>query len=353
MAGLSRRRRRTIVYGTLIALAVTTIWTAGFRSSTKEAPATAEQIPAMGISAGAGPEDVVTPEPEPAVTEALPAPAASPPAAQAEPSPDPKRAEPVPAVRTYLVVAGDTIEAIALRFGLKTSSILWSNRIEDETLLQIGQELLIPAVDGLIHTVAEGDTLWEVATLHGGDVDQVIRANNTSPELLQPGQHLLIPGGRPRPRPIQVASRSGAGERRPATADTAQAPSSGGWLWPLRGVLTDGFGWRIHPVTGARNFHEGIDIGVPEGTPIAASRSGKVTLAEWYGGYGLTVRVDHGGGLVSRYSHNSALLVKVGETVRAGQIIARSGNTGTSTGPHLDFGIYRSGVPFDPLTVLP
>lgn len=342
MAGLSRRRRRILTYGTMIALAVTTSWTLGYKPA---AELTAEPA-------------AVRAEPGPAVAEMLKAPAASPPAAAPDSFAEARKAEPVPAVRTYRVIQGDTVEAIALRFGLQPTSILWSNPIEDEDLLQIGQELLIPAVDGLVHTVAEGDTLWEIATAHSGDVDQVVRANNTSPESLQPGQHLLVPGGRPRPRSIQVATRSGTEERRPAIALAAQteagsAPSSGGWLWPLRGEITDGFGWRIHPVTGARNFHEGIDIGVPEGTPIAASRSGKVTIAEWYGGYGLTVRVDHGGGLVSRYSHNSALLVKVGEAVSAGQIIARSGNTGVSTGPHLDFGIYRNGIPFDPMTVLP
>lgn len=349
MAGLSRRRRRILTYGTVIALAVTTSWMIGFRPATEWA---AQPV------AGATEPVPAAAEPNLVSTATLTAPAGHTPGARAEPVIEPKKANSVPAVRTYQVIQGDTVEVIALRFGLQPTSVLWSNRIEDENLLQIGQELLIPAVDGLVHTVAEGDTLWEVAIAHSGDVDQVVRANNTSPESLQPGQHLLIPGGRPRPRPTQVASRSGTAERRTAAAPAAQteagsAPSAVGWLWPLRGEVTDGFGWRTHPVTGSRNFHEGIDIGVPEGTPIAASRSGKVTMAEWYGGYGLTVRVDHGGGVVSRYSHNSALLVKVGEAVSAGQIIARSGNTGVSTGPHLDFGIYRNGVPFDPMTVLP
>lgn len=254
----------------------------------------------------------------------------------------------------YRVTDGDTAEGIAARFGLKTSTILWSNGLTEDSLLQIGQELLIPAVDGLVHTVKEGDTLWDIASLYGVDVDKVVLANpDISPDSLQPGQRLLIPNGVPPRRAVMVASRSGSAEpSRSGRQPPTQTPHRE-LVWPLRGPITERFGWRTHPVYGTRNFHEGIDIGVPPGTPVRAVAAGKVIFAGSYGGYGLTVKIDHGGGLVSRYSHNSELLVQEGESVEAGQVIAKSGNTGVSTGPHLDFGLYRDQVPIDPLTMLP
>lgn len=265
---------------------------------------------------------------------------------------------PPPKVRPYAVVSGDTVEAIAQRFGLLPVTVLSSNQLTDESLLQVGQQLLIPAKDGLLYTVQAGDNLWDVATLYQVEVDQVIRSNpDIAPDALQPGQVLLLPGVvRPRRSNI-VVSRSGFAPRG-ATPSPSPAPGSGrktagaDLQWPLRGEITEYFGWRTHPVYGTRNYHEGIDIAIPEGTAVAAIAAGTVTLSEWYGGWGLTVKIDHGGGLVSRYSHNGVLLVKPGETVAAGQVIARSGNTGVSTGPHLDFGIYQQGKPVDPLEIL-
>lgn len=220
-----------------------------------------------------------------------------------------------------------------------------------ERSLQIDQELEIPAADGLLHTVAEGDTIWDVATLYSVDADSVIRANpELSPDTLQPGQRLLVPGATPPRRTNQVVSRSGHRAEPPAELPLPRPDSL---LWPVSGTITDYFGWRTHPVYGTANFHEGIDIAVAVDTPVRAVAAGTVTLAEWYGGYGLTVRIDHGGGLVSRYSHNDALLVTPGDSVQAGQVVARSGNTGVSTGPHLDFGLYQEGKPFDPLSQLP
>lgn len=258
------------------------------------------------------------------------------------------KAEPPPKVRAYKVAPGDTAEAIAGQFGLQTSSVLWSNGLREDSLLQIDQELLIPATDGLIHQVSDGDTFWDLAVTYDVEVDELILANpDISPDALQPGQRMVVPQGTPPRRATQVASRSGG------SADRATVASAGGLIWPLTGEITDRFGWRTHPVYGTRNYHEGIDIGVPPGTPIRAAGAGRVTLAAWYGGYGLTVRIDHGNGLVSRYSHDSELLVQVGDWVEAGQVIALSGNTGVSTGPHLDFGLYRNGAPIDPLSMLP
>lgn len=120
----------------------------------------------------------------------------------------------------------------------------------------------------------------------------------------------------------------------------------------VRMVVTSGFGKRVHPITRKVTSHDGIDLSAPKGTRILASRSGKVTFAGEADGYGLLVIVDHGQGVETRYAHASAMLVKEGQEVKAGQVIAKVGNTGRSTGPHLHFEIRRHGRPVDPWPLL-
>ena len=118
---------------------------------------------------------------------------------------------------------------------------------------------------------------------------------------------------------------------------------------PIEGYLTSGFRYRIHPITGRRTFHKGVDISVPLSTPIMAPLEGKVIYSGDRGGYGLMLEIDHGLGVTTRYAHNSKLLVKVGEEVVFGQIIAEVGSTGHSTGPHLHYEIRIDGIAVDPL----
>jgi murein DD-endopeptidase MepM/ murein hydrolase activator NlpD len=141
--------------------------------------------------------------------------------------------------------------------------------------------------------------------------------------------------------------------RPPAPKDKADiAVKAPGRKPSVRLVVTSGFGLRVHPVSRRQSSHDGVDLSAPKGTRILASRSGRVTFAGEAGGYGLLVIVDHGQGVETRYAHASALLVKVGQTVRAGQTIAKVGNTGTSTAPHLHFEIRRHGRPVDPWPLL-
>lgn len=121
-----------------------------------------------------------------------------------------------------------------------------------------------------------------------------------------------------------------------------------GMLWPVRGRITSEFGWRVHPILKTKRYHSGLDIAVPQGTPVAAAAGGKVILSGWVGGYGKTVIIDHGGGISTLYGHNSSLLVKEGNVVRAGQIIAKAGSTGLSTGPHVHFEVRRDGAATSP-----
>lgn len=107
--------------------------------------------------------------------------------------------------------------------------------------------------------------------------------------------------------------------------------------------VTSYYGYRVHPITGEKNYHKGLDIGMPEGTEILAGHGGTVTFAGNNGDYGLVVVIEDGEGLVSKYAHCSALLVSAGQTVNAGDLIAKVGNTGQSTGPHLHLEIIKDG----------
>jgi hypothetical protein len=120
-------------------------------------------------------------------------------------------------------------------------------------------------------------------------------------------------------------------------------------LWPVRGRISSGFGWRGNAMGGGGGeFHTGIDIPAPVGTPIRATGGGTVIRSDWYGGYGNTVIIDHGFGLTTLYAHNSVNLVRVGQRVERGDIIARVGTTGRVTGPHVHYEVRRNGRPIDP-----
>jgi len=122
------------------------------------------------------------------------------------------------------------------------------------------------------------------------------------------------------------------------------------FLMPLRGPVTSRFGLRRHPIFRLRQFHQGLDIAAPRGSPVAAAFGGKVLFTGWYGGYGKLVILDHGQGLSSLYGHLSAILVKPGQTVARGEIVGRVGSTGYSTGPHLHYEIRQNGRPVNPPT---
>ena len=127
---------------------------------------------------------------------------------------------------------------------------------------------------------------------------------------------------------------------------------SGVFIWPTSGPITSPFGYRIHPIFGTQIYHSGIDIGVDTGTPIMAADSGVVVEADWLGGYGYAVVIDHGNGLSTLYGHNSELAVSPGQSVQQGQGIAYAGSTGYSTGPHCHFEVRVDGSPVDPMGYL-
>lgn len=242
----------------------------------------------------------------------------------------------------YTVVEGDSLWAIARRFGTTVEVIAAANGISEGDFLRPGQTLRIPAAAsrgarqaaGLpTYTVRKGDTLWAIALKTGVRVEDLAEANGIQGDRLRVGQRLVIP--------------TGSVTRPPAVRALPRTRAVVAYLWPARGVVTSRFGtrWRSH--------HSGVDIAAPRGTPIRAARDGRVVRAGWYGGYGLVVVLDHGDGMETWYGHASAILVRVGQVVERGQVIARVGCTGACTGPHVHFEVRVRGQPVNPLRYLP
>lgn len=126
-----------------------------------------------------------------------------------------------------------------------------------------------------------------------------------------------------------------------------------GLIWPAKGPITSPFGWRINPIWGGREFHQGIDIAIGTGTKVLAAASGVVTYAGWMTGYGNVVILYHGSNVSTLYAHLEKFAVRKGEQVRQGQVIAYSDDTGWSTGPHLHFGVYIGNKAVNPMDYLP
>ncbi len=135
-------------------------------------------------------------------------------------------------------------------------------------------------------------------------------------------------------------------------ANTQQpAPVSAGMAWPVAGRITSYFGYRYHPILHFSRFHAGLDFGARWGSPIVAAADGQVVGAGWAGGYGRQVRIAHGGGVLTSYSHMSQIAAYSGEIVHRGQVIGYVGSSGLSTGPHLHYEVRKDGTPVNPLSV--
>ena len=143
----------------------------------------------------------------------------------------------------------------------------------------------------------------------------------------------------------QLAAAIRAAQAKDAGGPT-QTPSNAGLIWPVQGPVTSPFGWRWG------RMHQGIDIGVPYGTPIRAAAGGTIIYCGWESGYGNLVVIDHGGNLATAYGHQSAIAVACGQQVDQGQVIGYVGCTGHCFGPHLHFEVRVNGNPVDPLGYL-
>lgn len=246
-------------------------------------------------------------------------------------------------VIAYAVQEGDTMSTIAQTHGISLTTLLWSNDLSVRSVIRPGDELRIMPVDGVEHTVKSGDTVLALARKYSADASAVVSFNKLADAGdLRIGETLIIPGGvrpavAPAPRANTIA-RIFAPPR--ASTPSSAAPSAKGMIWPadLR-VITQYFGWS----------HTGLDIDCQYTNDNYAADDGIVQFSGWKGGYGLTVEVNHGNGIVTRYAHAARNYVSVGQSVSRGQPVALCGTTGRSTGTHLHFEVIVNGQFKNPL----
>ena len=198
---------------------------------------------------------------------------------------------------------------------------------------------------GLYHVVRPGENLYRISKAYDVSIEELARANGIKdPKLILSGQRLLIPGAR---RTVPVETIAPAEIGRPDHGTASIDPSDETLIWPIAGTVNSGFGAR------GSGFHDGIDIAAPEGSPVRAVEKGEVIYSDQIRGYGNIVIIRHRGGIVSVYAHNQVNLVRAGQDVEQGEIIAKVGSTGRVTGPHLHFEIRKHNVAQDPVRYLP
>lgn len=154
---------------------------------------------------------------------------------------------------------------------------------------------------------------------------------------------------------VKVASTSSNSSSSSSSAGSSEGfKGNGGSMGlPVTGArISSPYGYRIHPITGVKKLHTGTDFAVSQGTDVHAADSGNVIVAEWWNGYGNCVIIDHGNNIWTLYGHLSKINVQKGDNVKRGEVIAESGNTGASTGPHLHFEVRVNGTPVDPMPYL-
>ena len=306
------------------------------------------------------------------------------------------------------VAPGETLETIARRYDVPVAALMEANNITRPGGVHPGQHLVIPrrrgpatalaapptrvassaaampspapvgpprnalAAGASMHVVAPGETLHSIARHYGKPVLVLAKANNIAPDsMVRVGERITIPGGAstavaaaaapaaPAPRnepPVgSLAAAESTHSARLAAAVVPDAEEGGakageaggsvpGFRWPVRGRVIAGFGPKPN---GLQN--DGINLAVPEGTPVKAADDGVVAYAgNELKGYGNLVLVRHSNGFVTAYAHASEIMVKRGDSVKRGQVIAKSGQTGSVTSPQLHFEIRKGATPVDP-----
>lgn len=266
----------------------------------------------------------------------------------------------------YRIQAGDSLDLIASKYGIRVKTLLQNNDISNPELLKTDQVLTILPVDGYLYTISSGDTLSEISQHFSVEESIIKKQNQIEGNSLIAGKKIILPGA-DKPKPKAIASHTNS---RKNTTTTKNAytntkpvvqytpPRSGkSYVWPVvnRGQVTQGY----------RYGHYAVDIWGANKPGIKAIADGTVTKALYHcgprsygcggGGYGNMVVINHGGGVVGLYAHNSEVYVKVGEKVKAGQVIARMGNSGNTrgaTGIHLHFELQINGRKVNPLIYL-
>ena len=239
----------------------------------------------------------------------------------------------------HKVKSRENLWGIAKQHGYSVHTVIGCNPQMKTYNVSINQKLLMPSIGGNLHPISITDTWQSISEKYNID-EKILKETNYGITDLSKEYFVFIPGKKP-----AVDLMNESMQEKYALRDLFRSP--------LAGRLSSTFGTRRHPVTGKVSKHGGIDIAVKTGTLVGAAADGIVTVASTnVGHYGTAVFIDHQNGYITHYGHLSKILVRVGQKVRAGQIIAKSGSTGRSTGPHLHFTVKKNGVSLDPLKFL-
>ncbi|MFN5264645.1 MAG: peptidoglycan DD-metalloendopeptidase family protein [Pseudanabaena sp.] len=233
----------------------------------------------------------------------------------------------------HKVKQGETLEAIAKQYELKTATLMGLNPEVRSGEVKVGQILSIPPLDGLTYRFQNEENYTTVAKKFKIRADVLFERNGCQ----RKPQVVFVPGAiwKPDPIPFNAAIASRGSSNPDVIFQT------GGYPLPYAVPVTSNYGWRMNPVTTIWSFHSGIDLGASFGTPVLAAKAGRVEFAGWGEGYGNLVELDHGS-TGTRYAHLEAIYVYQGQNVAQGQQLGIVGSTGRSTGPHLHFEIMVS-----------
>lgn len=249
-------------------------------------------------------------------------------------------------IAVHTVQSGDTILGIAAQYGIQPETILWANpQIEENPdRISIGDQVKVLPVNGVLHTVRQGDTLSSIAAKYKVEVSDITNyaGNGLSDDAkeLTVATELVVPGGEKPVIAQQVVTYNYS-----APVPASAVKGSGAFAWPTSGNVSQGY-W---------GGHAAIDISSWTGAPVAAADGGYVSFVGrgWNSGYGNHIIIDHGNGYTTLYAHLNSIFVSPGENVARGAQIGTAGNTGNSTGPHLHFEILYQGVRRNPYSFLP
>jgi len=235
--------------------------------------------------------------------------------------------------QVYIVRKGDTISELAEKYNVTEDTLLTFNKIKRARSLQIGTYLKIPNMNGILYDVSGDDTLDSIAEKFTISRDRIFEANQLCSEDLSQKVRLFLPD-----------ARMDQFLRREINGDL--------FIWPVRGWVTDWYGWRNDPFSGVRSFHTGVDIGSSRGTRIGAAMEGRVTSTGYNTITGNYVVISHHSGYATLYGHLDRIDVLKGQWVAAGARIGAVGSTGYSTGSHLHFTVLKNGRTINPMLVL-
>ncbi|MDR2864857.1 MAG: M23 family metallopeptidase [Spirochaetaceae bacterium] len=233
----------------------------------------------------------------------------------------------------YTVKKGDSVSKIAADHILSMDAVIASNNMKNARMIKEGDVLRIPNMNGIPYTVVQGDTYEEIAERFGVPLNAILDANDIQSSDIFIDSQLFIPGAKMRSEDLKMA----LGEL---------------FIYPIRGRLTSSFGWRKDPFTGERRYHNAIDLAANTGTPVKATRDGKVTTVGFSPVFGKYIIISHNGDYQSLYAHLNLTSIVQGARVTQGEKIGEAGSTGHSTGPHLHFAIYKNGRAANPLELL-